>query len=93
MGTTSSPSAEFTKGFANTRASTASDQAPETLMRRAICAAHTAMAADSTTVRISRPRTGRSSPVTPPTQVARTSSMTFSGELAVLDSSVGIIPQ
>ena len=93
MGTTSSPSAESTNGFANTTASTASDQAPETLIRRAICAAHTAIAADNATVRMPRPRTGRSAPVTPPIHVATASIMTFSGEVAVLDSSVGIIPQ
>ena len=93
MGTTSSPSAEFTNGFAKTTASTASDHAPETLIRRANCAAHTAMAADSATVRMPRPRTGRSAPVTPPTQVATANSTTFNGEVAVFDSSVGIIPQ
>ena len=93
VGTTSSPNAEFTNGLAKTTASTASDQTPETLMRRAICAAHTAMAADSTTIRRPRPSTGRIVPVTAVIQVATASSTTFNGDVAVFDSSAGIIPQ
>ena len=93
MGTTSSPSAEFTNGLAKTTASTASDQAPPTLIRRAICAAQTAIAAESATVRMPRPRAGWSSPVTAVIHVATASIITFSGDVAVLDSSAGIIPQ
>ena len=93
MGTTSNPIAEFTNGLAKTTASTASDQAPETLSRRASWAAHTAIAADSATVRIPSPTTGRSAPVTPLTHVATANRITFNGEVAVFDSSVGIIPQ
>ena len=93
MGTTSSPIAEFTNGLAKTTASTAIDQAPATLSRRAIWAAHIAIAADSATVRIPSPTTGWRAPVTPLIQVATANRITFNGEVAVLDSSVGIIPQ
>jgi hypothetical protein len=94
MGSTSRPSAELTKGLANTTASTARDHAPDTPSRRAVCAAQTASAADSSTVSRTRPCTGSTSPETSETsQVASDSISTLSGDVAALDSSVGIRPQ
>jgi hypothetical protein len=81
-------------GLANTRASTASDQALEIPIRRAICAAHTVIAADRATVTTPSATTGRRSPVTSPTnRVTTARRMVFSGEVAVFAVSVGISPQ
>ena len=89
MGTTSSPSAEFTNGLAKTTASTTTDQTAGTSSRRKIRAAHTANAAESTTVRTPRPSTGSSGPANAVTQMAAASISTFSRDVAVLDSSAG----
>ena len=93
MGTTSNPSAEFTKRVREDKGEHrqrpgARNVDPAGDLRRPH--GHRRRQHDGQDLET---EDGPELPGHPPTQVASTSSMTFSGEVAVFDSSVGINPQ